>query len=1216
MAGIKYLVSAFIFAAGLFIITPAQADWTLPADAINNTGDFGNCTFNASTATVTCTNNVNLNASNATLTITQDLTLVINPGINTPDAITINPDAPFLLTINVGSNNFNMNGSNSEIFADIIGGTVNISGTNSAVNGNVTGSTSVTINSNATVNGNVFGAGSVMNNGLVVGNISTNGSFTNNSGALVDGNVTAAGSVSNNGTVTSNIDAGGAVVNNSGAVAGSINANGSVTNNGTVLSYINAPTISGGGSVAVTCDINTNDGPCAGAPDPDFDYCEEITSSTTFGIVGLSGFTFGNGSSINDNNIDGSGNTPTPVGQVDTVELSYPPLDPAVFPSFSASTNISNQNIGPGTYNDVEFRGNGTYTMSPGTYFIKQLQISRTGNGATVIMGAGDYFIEDLVLYSNTEIITTGGVVRIFIRNAVGRSQANQININSAGNVSEFQIFLYDNASINLGNGNQGNTGSETLNFNGLIYGPSATNNVNFGNNNSIQGSVLVGGTVNVGSNTDFSYTTQVQEEINTAYGCAPSTAEIDHYRIRHPFGIVSCYTAPITVDACADANCTTLFEDPVEVTLQSTSGNSTWLGGDIISTSGLNGTLALANGSGVIGLQNVQGGNASLSVDSATVTAENPTQCFDATGTTASSCIINFRTAGLLFVEGNNFSAIPDDFAGDDFPVALRAVETNVNTGACEARVEGPQTVNMGVECVNPANCIAGQTYSVDGTNIGLNNAGINSNQLPVSLTFDANGIALLPHNYSDVGLLRLHATLNLPAEPNADNPDINDPPVTLEGSSLNEFVIKPHTLIVQALESNGDIWAATTDSGLGFQAAGSPFSVIIQSLNAGGNATPNFGNESPAAGVLAAFDSIAFPTGGEAGNLNITQSFVPDSVYPGAQRSNSVTWSEVGTVNFVAQLAGDDYLGGGDAFSRPPSPVGRFFPDRFVITDSAVTDACILDEFSYMGQPDISITATLNAVNTVGGLTRNYGRGNYVGSASVQAVAANTIPADVIDDAFNTRFNIDWPAAWIDGEMIIDESEAVFERLPDNLPDGPFDSVKIGLQAIDELDSRGIAPADLVTLEAGNAAMLDGELNLRYGRLVLENIAGPEDEDLAVSMRAEYWDGERFMLNNLDNCTTNLASSLGIISNPENLSTTPGGDGNSLENGQLIFNDLFWQAANAQGEFEFEYSAPPWLQFPWVDSEGDSHLNPRAFGSFGQYRGNDRVIYWLELR
>lgn len=299
----------------------AQANWNLPSDAINNVGDFANCTFNAGTATVTCSNSVNLNATNATLTLSQDLTIVFAQGINTPDGITINPGSNYLLTISVNNNTFNMNGNNAIINANISGGNITVSGANSVVTGNLSATNNVTINAAATVFGNVVGAGSVINNGTVNGNVSTSGSFTNNSSGTVNGNVTAAGSVMNNGLVSSNIDAGGPVTNNSGAVAGSINAKGSVTNNGTVLSYINAPSISGNGTTPVSCDINVNEGPCAGAPDPNLDYCTVITEATTFGIVGSSGFTYGSGSSINDNTIEGTGNTPTPVGQVDTVDI-------------------------------------------------------------------------------------------------------------------------------------------------------------------------------------------------------------------------------------------------------------------------------------------------------------------------------------------------------------------------------------------------------------------------------------------------------------------------------------------------------------------------------------------------------------------------------------------------------------------------------------------------------------------------------------------------------------------------------------------------------------------------------------------------------------------------------------------------------------------------------------------------------------------------------
>ncbi|WP_369821220.1 DUF6701 domain-containing protein [Oleiphilus sp. HI0080] len=40
------------------------------------------------------------------------------------------------------------------------------------------------------------------------------------------------------------------------------------------------------------------------------------------------------------------------------------------------------------------------------------------------------------------------------------------------------------------------------------------------------------------------------------------------------------------------------------------------------------------------------------------------------------------------------------------------------------------------------------------------------------------------------------------------------------------------------------------------------------------------------------------------------------------------------------------------------------------------------------------------------------------------------------------------------------------------------------------------------------------------------------------------------------------------------------------------------------------------PWLRFNW-DASADGSLEdaPLRFATFGQYRGNDRIIYWREV-
>ncbi|MCL5255778.1 MAG: hypothetical protein M1363_06605, partial [Gammaproteobacteria bacterium] len=451
------------------------------------------------------------------------------------------------------------------------------------------------------------------------------------------------------------------------------------------------------------------------------------------------------------------------------------------------------------------------------------------------------------------------------------------------------------------------------------------------------------------------------------------------------------------------------------------------------------------------------------------------------------------------------------------------------------------------------------------------------------------------------------------------ADNPDITDPPVTLSGTSTTEFVVKPYSLVVSALDDDNNIWTATTDSGPGYRAAGEEFTVIVQSLNANGDPTPNFGNETPIVDVSASVGSVVFPAGGELGQLNGLGGFQLSPTIEGAFTNHGLTWSEVGTLGLVASLVGDDYLGGGDAFERPLSPVGRFYPDRFIVESSSVADACTIEGFSYMGQPDILVDFTLYAVNTNGNRTENYGRGGYLGSAEVNGVIASLTPLDSPADEFNTRFGFNAASLWEDGILTFVEDSIVFNRRADDTPDGPYPEARVGLQITNELDNRGFS-ASTATLStvSGDAVPLSGTLNLVYGRMVLENTFGPEEQPLPVDLRTQIWNGNNFFVHTNDSCSQYEVANLLLLDSGATTSTADGTDG-TFDQGLVPPGDLVWLPPTVSGsfdEFEFEYDAPAWLEFNWVDADLNIHRNPRAFASFGQYRGNDRVIFWLELR
>lgn len=571
----------------------------------------------------------------------------------------------------------------------------------------------------------------------------------------------------------------------------------------------------------------------------------------------------------------------------------------------------------------------------------------------------------------------------------------------------------------------------------------------------------------------------------------------------------------------------------------------------------------------------------------------------------------------------------IPAMTAGDNSPAYLWAVRTNTDTGACEGRVEGPRAVDVAFECRNPDSCVAGQSFTVNGSPAHSNPAGGAINYAAVPLNFDASGVAAVALNYSDVGQVQLHAQVPLPASD-------NDPAITLSGSS-NEFVVKPHTLAVSAVTSASNVPnPGTTSGGTGFVAAGELFHAQIEVRNAQGDPTPNFGNEAAPQVVRVDFKDLVYPAGGNAGTLSGTDSFAPDTT-PGRFISQSLSWNEVGSIEFSPALVGNDYLGAGAPVDHIDSgTVGRFYPSDFHLVSHSTDDACT--GFSYLSQPQLGVSYRLEARAQGGNVTTNYDTLSYTGTAGVHYVAEHNQSGDGAAWTSPSRLDID-TATWVSGVMQLDDNTAMVRRLTGG-PDGPYDRLQLGLQLQDDLDNRSLNGLNLNPFIPGSClgaqctAIAIGEpLAMRFGRLRLDDAYGPETMDLPAGLMTQYWDGEQFVRAQEDSCThiqrTHIHYPEGNLLDDSNRQVSVGGGISSGQYSNLDADGVRFFAGNAgqvfsapgagnTGRFDIriDLSAYPWLRFDWTQS-GDydqSYLPPANIG-FGSYRGHDRVIYWREV-
>lgn len=190
---------------------------------------------------------------------------------------------------------------------------------------------------------------------------------------------------------------------------------------------------------------------------------------------------------------------------------SLPGFLPSTFPTVGTTdATVNNSTLAAGLYDDITLRN--TSTFSGGTYYMQTISAN---NGVTLNIAAGDYFVENFSAGNNFLLNVTSGPVRIFVKNSF--QTGNDPVLNAGGSPANLQIYLYDNASLQFGNSSNSNT---SANFSGLIYAPGGNTSISMGNNNTIQGAVLSGGSVSLGNNTGLIFDPATQDAIGSIDTC------------------------------------------------------------------------------------------------------------------------------------------------------------------------------------------------------------------------------------------------------------------------------------------------------------------------------------------------------------------------------------------------------------------------------------------------------------------------------------------------------------------------------------------------------------------------------------------------------------------------------------------------------------------------------------------------------------------------
>lgn len=696
-------------------------------------------------------------------------------------------------------------------------------------------------------------------------------------------------------------------------------------------------------------------------------------------------------------------------------------------------------------------------------------------------------------------------------------------------------------------------------------------------------------------------------------YYCDTTVALVDHYDISHSGAGLTCEAEPITITAHDSADNAMAPAAGTQITLSTTPAGGTWVGGNtyVFDGSAVSATVYLQQTTPATLNINVTDG---LATETA---SEDPD--------------ITFTDVGLRFYGNDALASLPTQVAGvlDNNPV-LRAVETSTDTGVCVPRVQNmSRDVGLAYECRDPDTCSAAQTLTLAGNAVQAHDSGAAITYTNTTLAFDVDGFASIPLEYSDVGRIRLHGRLHLPAEG-------DDPEIFIPGTST-EFVVKPETLAVVRVE-RPDTTAnpATTNAGAGFVAAGENFTVVVEARNADGNRTPAFGREAAPETARVEFTSLVYPAGGNPGVLSGVSSFNPVAGMPGQIENLALSWNEAGSFTITPRLGDDNYLGAGDLNSLSESgTIGRFYPFEYVLSGSSTTEACGI--FSYMGQPGIEVSYQLTARGSGVGTLSNYDNNSlgYGGTAQPGFVAEN---ADSGTD-LSGRLTVTPSGNWLAGVMDVDASDSWFAR--DASPEAPLTQLQIGLMLTDALDSRPLTGLDMNAATSGDcvlaadcdAVMLGNEMEVRFGRVRLADAFGPETTELPVTFVTEYWDGLLWVQNTDDSCTGIAAADItypgGTIDNAANLTTVLGGGSSTGSYDNLAGGVVLFDAGDAGQAFsppgvgntgvitvDVDLAPYPWLRFDWnQDGTFSDTALPTATFTFGSYRGHDRIIFWREV-
>jgi hypothetical protein len=863
-----------------------------------------------------------------------------------------------------------------------------------------------------------------------------------------------------------------------------------------------------------------------------------------------------------------------------------------------------------------------------------------TDAGAVNVAGSsvvgGDITTEAGVVTLLTNVNVGGGIETIAGGIAVGDGSSICGNVITTG-----AGVVTITTNIQIGGDIRSNLGAiavgsqSTVGGNIIVTGAgvvASANNLIGGNISTKAGAITltdsrVGGNVASSGAGGVTLTNSVTNDTTLVVPVSPScsvTPSFDHFKIEHDGEGLTCAAENVTVKACADTACSTLYTDAIDVKLS------------------INGTVAqtvtVVGGTTDTNFTYTNPGTATLSID----------QPYECKNDDSVSCELIFTDAGFRFLYGTaETTSIGNQTSGNNFAdiIKLQAVE-NVN-GVCTGLFSGNVDVELSQQNFAPSGT-TGLNFKVNGT------SGTSIGKYPtytpnITLTFDADSKSTIPMPvYLDAGQIRLHAKYNVGG-------------VNLVGHSTN-FWVSPAKLIVTATSGGSYIIGNSSSSAIKHK-AGQLFDFTVTAYNALGTSAANITANYVPNDIQLLLTRTGPTAGGVNGTFNYGNGTISSDLNPIYQRviltmfdsgvsfTNSASYAEVGLLTLDLQDV--DYGFSGNTITTDSLNIGRFTPDYFeqtVVEQGALFAVCYQSTtFAYTGQVMesdadkgaisylVNPVVELTAKNVQGVTVQNYtepGYNKFIAAANFIIVPATdstilgkdtnllpltanlfagTLSHDGLVQSDLLGYGSPLGAGILHYELA-DGDNFFYPRNENSEIIAQDNDIDFLIDQVNFVDSDDIAITNPVDITSTTS------INLRFGRASLENSFGPEIANFTQYFSTQYLNTSgHYVLNKQDSCTKYDADKITLSSGTldkkfTGINTVKG----QLEEGETRAIILTAPGAGYRGNIDVEYDTYSWLKYDWSWNGVDIKLfekNPTATATFGLYRGNDRIIYRREV-